>query len=171
MVTNEDVDVIINIWSEEWRNPLAKSLPEEQNAEEPLLHQVNGEEHEGDDKPDDQSQEHNEENDDINDLEHHELECLPSQEHVQKQMHAQQGEGHSSRKKQKYDRIVNMSTLTEDDVQKLADTVAKVTQDNLSSIRMQQLIISTQVKGHLNKLIEAIQDVKATMEAKTYGQG
>ena len=34
---------------------------------------------------------------------------------------------------------------------------------------MQQVNIATQVEGHLNKLIEAIQDVKATVEAETYG--
>ena len=34
---------------------------------------------------------------------------------------------------------------------------------------MQQLNIPTQVEGNLNKLIESIQDVKATVEAQTYG--
>ena len=34
---------------------------------------------------------------------------------------------------------------------------------------MQKVNIASQVKGHLNKLIEAIQDVKATVEAETYG--
>ena len=47
MVTNEDMYAIIKFWSEEWRDPLAEPLCEEHNAEEPLLHQVNGEEHEG----------------------------------------------------------------------------------------------------------------------------
>ena len=62
-----------------------------------------------------------------------------------------------------------MNTLTEDDLQKHVDVVAKVAQDNLTSLRTQQLNIATQVEGHLNKLIEAIQDVKITMEAETYG--
>ena len=44
-----------------------------------------------------------------------------------------------------------------------------VAQDNLASLRMQQLNIASQVEGHLNKLVEAIQDVKATIEAETYG--
>ena len=55
MVTDDDVDAIVNLWLEEWRDPLAEPLPEEKNAEEPLLHQVNGEEHEGDNTHDDQS--------------------------------------------------------------------------------------------------------------------
>ena len=36
------------------------------------------------------------------------------------------------------------------------------------SMKMQQVNIATQVEGHLNKLIEAIHDVKATVEAETY---
>ena len=53
MVTDEDVDAIINLWLEEWRGPLAEQLPEWHNVEEPPLHQVNGEEHEGDNNQDD----------------------------------------------------------------------------------------------------------------------
>ena len=34
---------------------------------------------------------------------------------------------------------------------------------------MQQLNIATKVEGRLNKLIEVIQDVKATVEANKYG--
>ena len=55
MVTNKDVDAIINLWPEEWHDPLAEPLPEVQDAEEPLLHQFHGEEHEGDDNQDDPS--------------------------------------------------------------------------------------------------------------------
>ena len=49
MVKNDNVDAIINLWLEEWCGPLAEPLPEEKNAQEPPLHQVNGEELEGDD--------------------------------------------------------------------------------------------------------------------------
>ena len=49
IVTDDDVDAIVNMWHEEWCDPLAEPLLEEQNAEEPPIHQVNGEEHEGDD--------------------------------------------------------------------------------------------------------------------------
>ena len=60
MVTDDDVDAIVNIWPEEWSSPLAKPLFEEQNveekkAEEPPIHQVNGEEHEGNNSQDDLS--------------------------------------------------------------------------------------------------------------------
>ena len=64
---------------------------------------------------------------------------------------------------------MNTNTLTKDYVQELDNAVAKVTQDNLASLRTQQINIATQVEGHLNKLIKAIQDVKATVEADTYG--
>ena len=49
MVTNDGVDAIVNIWLDKWRGPLAELLPEEQNAEEPPIHQVNAKEHEGND--------------------------------------------------------------------------------------------------------------------------
>ena len=55
MVTNKDVDAIINLWLEEWNNPLEEPLPEGQNEQEPSLHQFNGKEHEGDDNQDDPS--------------------------------------------------------------------------------------------------------------------
>ena len=45
MVTDDDVDAIINLWPEEWHNPLVEPLPQEQNAEELPIHQVNGEYH------------------------------------------------------------------------------------------------------------------------------
>ena len=80
MVTDEDVDAIIHLWLEEWRGPLAEPLPEGQNAEEPPLYQVNGEEHEGENNQDDLSQEHNEDDDNIDDSDHHASEWPPSQE-------------------------------------------------------------------------------------------
>ena len=105
----------------------------------------------------------------MDDSDHHASDFPPSQDHAHTQMHAQQEEGHLSHKKQKANITRNTNTLTEDDVQELVNAVAKVAQDNLASLRTQQLNIATKVEGHLNKLIEAIQDVKATMEAKTYG--
>ena len=54
MVTDEDMDTIVNLWSKEWHDLLVEPLPEGHNVEEPLLHQVNGEEHEGNDNQDDQ---------------------------------------------------------------------------------------------------------------------
>ena len=83
-------------------------------------------------------------------------------------MHVQQEEGQLSRKNHKSDRMVNTNTLTEDDPQELANIVAKFVQDNLANLRMQQLNIATQVQDHLIKLIEALQDVKGTVEAETY---
>ena len=53
MVTNEDMDAIINLWLEEWCSPLANPVSKEKDAEEPLLYQVHSEEHEGNDNQDD----------------------------------------------------------------------------------------------------------------------
>ena len=72
-------------------------------------------------------------------------------------------------KKQNVGRTTNTNTLNEDDLQELVDVVAKVAQYNLASLNMHQVNIATQVKGHLNKLIEAIHDVKGTVEAETCG--
>ena len=59
--------------------------------------------------------------------------------------------------------------MTKDDVEELIATVAKVVQDNLASLNTQQANIAKKVGDHLNKLIDAINEVKATVEAKTYG--
>ena len=88
MVIDEYVDAIINLWLEEWCGPLVESLLEGHNADEPSLHQVNGEENEGNENQDDPSQEHNEDDDNIYESYHHASECPPSQEHAQTQMHA-----------------------------------------------------------------------------------
>ena len=58
-------------------------------------------------------------------------------------MHVQQEEGHSSHKKQKADKTMNTNTLTEDDLQELANVFAKVMQDNLASLNMQQVNIAS----------------------------
>ena len=96
MVTNDDVDAIINPWPEEWCGPLAEPFPEEQNAEEPPLHQVNGEKHEGDDTQDDPSQEHIKDDDDMDDLDQHPSEQPPSRDPVQMQNWVQPKDGQSS---------------------------------------------------------------------------
>ena len=62
-----------------------------------------------------------------------------------------------------------MNTLTEDDVHELANVIAKVPQDSLSPLKTQQVRIANQVGNHLNKLIESINEVKATVEADTCG--
>ena len=59
--------------------------------------------------------------------------------------------------------------MTEDDVQELENVVAEVAKKSLKVLNMQQENVVGQVSEHLNKLIEAINDVKATIEAETYG--
>ena len=54
-------------------------------------------------------------------------------------------------------------------MQELVNIVAKVAQDNLTNLRAQQVRITTQVQDHLNKLKMTINDIKDTVEAKTYG--
>ena len=44
VVINDDVDAIVKLWPEEWCSPLVEPLPEDQNVEEPPIHQVQGEE-------------------------------------------------------------------------------------------------------------------------------
>ena len=93
-VTDDDVDAIVKLWPEEWHGPLAKLLHEDLNAEEPPIHQVNGEYQEGDDAQADPSQENKEDDDDMEDLDPH-----PSvQPHAEDQMQTrvQTEEGQSS---------------------------------------------------------------------------
>ena len=63
----------------------------------------------------------------------------------------------------------NTTILTKDELQELANVVKKVLQVNLSDIRAQEVKIASQVQDHLNKLTVAINDIKDTVEAKTYG--
>ena len=57
MVTDDNVYAIVNLWPYKWHRPLIEPLPEEKNVEEPPIHQVNFEEHEGNDTQDNTSQE------------------------------------------------------------------------------------------------------------------
>ena len=71
MVTDDNVDAIVNLWQEKWSAALAKPLPQEHNVEELPIHQVNAEEHEGNDTQDNLSQEHINDDDDIDDSNQH----------------------------------------------------------------------------------------------------
>ena len=71
IVTDDDVDAIVKIWPEEWRGPLTEPLLEDLNAEEPPIHQVNGEYQEGDDSQVDPSKENMEDDDVMEDLDMH----------------------------------------------------------------------------------------------------
>ena len=71
IVTDDDVDILVKLWPEEWHGPLVEPLPEEQNVEEPPIHQVQGEEQEGDDTQGDPSQENLEDDDDTEDSYYH----------------------------------------------------------------------------------------------------
>ena len=67
MVIDDDVDAIFKLCPKEWRSPLVEPIPEDQNAEEPPIHQVNCEDHEDDDAQADTSQENMEDDDDMED--------------------------------------------------------------------------------------------------------
>ena len=83
MVKDDDVDAIVNLWLKEWCGPLEDPLSKGKNPNEPPIHQVIGEEHEGDDAQDDPLQEKMEDDDDMDDSEQHPLEGPPSRDPVQ----------------------------------------------------------------------------------------
>ena len=89
------MDVIFKLWPEEWHGQLADLLPEYLNAEELPIHQVNGEDQEGDDAQEDPSQENMEDDDDMEDLDQHPSEQLLGGDQAQNCVHPE--EGHSSR--------------------------------------------------------------------------
>ena len=133
--------------------------------------QASGQGKNGVDGQDHQSQEE-EEQDNINGnngCNHRDSEHTINLKNFQTQAKTQQQEPRSWHKKRKAVKDANMSTLIEDDVHDISTAIAKVTQDNLTSLKTHQVGIVDQVKIHLNKLIEAINEVKATMEADTYG--
>ena len=83
MLKDEDVDAIINLWLEEWSGPLAKSLPEGSDEEEPPLHQVHDECNEGGDGYDNQVKDEEEQDDnDRHSSDESDLEHTPSPDHV-----------------------------------------------------------------------------------------
>ena len=51
----------------------------------------------------------------------------------------------------------------------LEDVVAKVTKDSLPVQKTQEVNIADQVGNHLTKLVDTINEVKAIVEAETYG--
>ena len=63
--------------------------------------------------------------------------------------------------------MANTDSLTEEDVHVIAEAIADV-RDNLTTLRAQQESVADQVSQHLNKVVEAINDVKVTVEAETY---
>ena len=108
------MDAIVKLWPEEWCGPLVEPLSKDLNAEELPIHQVNGEDQEGDDAQVDPSQENMEDDDDMEDSDPH-----PSvQLHVedQTQTHVQPDQDQSSQKKQKADKMVNTTILIEDEL-------------------------------------------------------
>ena len=72
-------------------------------------------------------------------------------------------------KKREENKNSSTTTSNEDDVHELANVVAKVAQYSLATLDIQQVNIVDQVGNHLNKLMDAINEVKATVEAETYG--
>ena len=93
MITNVDVDAIIQEWPDEWHNPLVEPLPKEQHQEDPPVNQGNGQENgqgkDGGDGQDNQSQEEEEE-DNEGAFVHDDSECTHSQENVQTEEKTQQ---------------------------------------------------------------------------------
>ena len=59
----------------------------------------------------------------------------------------------------------NTDTFTEDDIRALLDAVAEVTKKILEVLNTQQENVVGQVTEHLNKLIDAINDIKTIVEA------
>ena len=96
MVTNDDVDAIVNLWPEKWHGPLTESLAKEQNAKEQPIHQVNVEEHEGNDTQDNPSQGHIADDDDMDDSYQHPSEQPHTRDRAQTQSCVHPEEGESS---------------------------------------------------------------------------
>ena len=71
IVIDDDVDAIFKLCPEEWSDPLVEPLPEDKNVEEPPIHQVHGEEQEGDDTQEEPSQDNLEYDDDTKESSHH----------------------------------------------------------------------------------------------------
>ena len=63
----------------------------------------------------------------------------------------------------------NTNTLTKEDICTIAEVIVAIARDSLFVLKTQQVSIANQVGNHLTKLVDAINEVKATIEAETYG--
>ena len=59
--------------------------------------------------------------------------------------------------------------MNEEDICTIVEVVAMVIRDSLVILKTQQLSIADQVGNHLTKLVDAINEVKFTVEVETYG--
>ena len=59
--------------------------------------------------------------------------------------------------------------LDKEDMGLLADTIVEVVKNNLEGLTTQHMQVANKIGEHVNKLTEAINEVKTTLEAKTYG--
>ena len=96
-------------------------------------------------------------------------ESTPSQENIPTQKKMQQQGREPLHKKRKDNKIDNIDTLTEEDICMLTKSIAAVSKDSLAALKTEQVSIADQFGNHLNKLVDAINEVKATIEAEIYG--
>ena len=108
---------------------------------------------------DDDGSEQNKDDDDDSDGNPTDEEVNKAQEEVQQHPH----------KKRKADKSANTVSLAQDDISLLCDAIAEVAKFSLKGVRKKQLQLTSELAEHVNQLIEAINKVKATFKAETYG--
>ena len=74
-----------------------------------------------------------------------------------------------ARKKKKYDKTTHIVSLDKEDIGLLVDVVAKVTETSLEGLSTQQMQVANKIAEHVNKITDAINEVKTIVEAETYG--
>ena len=108
---------------------------------------------------DDDGSEQKKEDDDDSDGNPTDEEVNKTQEEVQQHPH----------KKRKADKSANTVSLAQDDISLLCDAIADVAKSSLKGVSKKQLQLTSELAEHVNQLIEAINKVKATFKAETYG--
>ena len=63
----------------------------------------------------------------------------------------------------------NTINLADEDIGLLADRVTEVEKSSFKGISKQQMCLTNKLTNHVNKLTEAINEVKITIEAEAYG--
>ena len=108
---------------------------------------------------DDDGSEQNKDDEDDSDGNPTDEEVNKAQEEVQQHPH----------KKRKADKSANTVSLAQDDISLLCDAIAEVAKSSLKGVSKKQLQLTSELAEHVNQLIEAINKVKATFKAETYG--
>ena len=95
---------------------------------------------------------------------------MPTNEEVGKKKEAREKEQHKPKhKKRKARKNANIVSLDGEDITMIADAAAGVAHTSLKSISRKYTPLTNKITTHVNRLTEAINEVRRVVEAETHG--